>query len=193
MESQARILVLVQRGTVKTRQGEGVSRKMRRYPVQNDANATLVARVYKSLECLDLAEPAGHRKISGSLVTPRFIERMFRYGQQFDVRESHFNDIRDQALRQFRVGIEAAVRVAAPRAGVHLVDVDRGMEPVPVRSPAHPFLVTPDIAVRDYLRRRTRTQLMRAGIRVGLDEDFARAAIADLEPVQCANFDAGNE
>src|SRR5258706_11893975 len=62
---------------------------MRRDPVQEDADAGLVAGIDEGLECIGRAEPAGHREVAGGLVTPGFVQRVFGYRQQLDMRVTH--------------------------------------------------------------------------------------------------------
>ena len=152
-----------------------------------------MAGIDKGLECVDRAKAAGHREVARGLVTPGFVQGMFGYRQQFDVRVAHLDDIRNQALRHFSVGVKAAIWVPPPRAGVHFVDVDRGMQPIPAGALAHPLVVAPGILIGDDLRGRAGTQFVKTGIGIGLDEDFAGSAVADLVPVERPGINPGNE
>src|SRR6185436_13371481 len=87
---------------------------MRRHPVEDDADACLMAGIDEGLECIHVAKAAGHRKVTRSLVPPGFVQWMFGNRQQLDVRETHLDDIRDQAFRHFGVRISAAVGVSPP-------------------------------------------------------------------------------
>ncbi len=53
-------------------------------------------------------------EVTCRLIAPGRIERMFRDGQQFDMRESQVLDVRYQPVRQFPVVEEIAIFVSLP-------------------------------------------------------------------------------
>ena len=69
----------------------------------------------------------GGREVAGDLVAPRAVERVLHHRQQLDVGEAHVVDVGDELVGQLAVGERAValLRVAPPRAEVHLVDRDR--------------------------------------------------------------------
>ena len=70
VEAEARILVLVERGAVEAGEAVRVGREMRRHPVDDDADAGLVAAVDEAGEGLRRAEAAGRREEADRLIAP---------------------------------------------------------------------------------------------------------------------------
>ena len=86
MLAQAWVGVLVQVRAVKVIQAVRIFGKVRRYPVQEHANAMLVAVVHKVHEVGGRAKATGRRIIACGLVAPRAVIRMLADRQQFNVR-----------------------------------------------------------------------------------------------------------
>ncbi len=80
-----------------------VARKMRGRPIQNHADAFLMASVDKIHEIGGRAEAAGHGVVADSLIAPGRVERMFHDRQQFDMRVAHLFHVRHEFVRQFAV------------------------------------------------------------------------------------------
>ena len=99
----ARIGVFIQRRAVEARQRMRVAREVRRHPVQQHADARLVALVDEELEVRRGAEAAGGREIARGLVAPGIIQRMLGDGQQLYVREAQPLHIGNQLFGQFAV------------------------------------------------------------------------------------------
>ena len=95
-----RIGVLEERRAVEPGEAVLVLRKMAGHPVENHAEAGLVAGVDEQLEVLGRAEAAGRREESEHLVAPRSRERMLHHRQQLDVREAHLLHVRHEPVRQ---------------------------------------------------------------------------------------------
>src|SRR5438067_11450872 len=85
--------MLVERGAVEPREGVRVGREMRRHPVEDHSDATLVQLVDQRLELVGMTMSRGRREVSGDLVSPRSSERVLGDGKQLDVRESHLADV----------------------------------------------------------------------------------------------------
>ena len=144
-----RVGVLEERRAVEARQPVFVLRKMARHPVENHAEAGLVAGVDEQLEVLRRAEAAGRREEPEHLVAPGSRERMLHHRQQLDVREAHLLHVRHEPVRQLGVGEKpvAFLGHARPRAEMHFVDRHRPIEPAALLAPlGHPRLVLPLVA-----------------------------------------------
>ena len=167
--------MLVERGAVEVRERPVVAREMPRHPVEDHADAGLVAGVDERAQVVGAAEAAGRREIAGGLVAPRFVERMLGDRHQLDVRVAHVGDVGHQLLGQLAIGVEAAVGMAAPRAGVHFVDAHRRVQPVAARAPRQPVARRPRRSCDGAAdaRRRAGPQLERARVGIGLDQHRA--------------------
>ncbi len=66
----ARIGVLEEMGAVKVRQAMLVRRKMRRHPIENDADTVLMQRVDQKHQILRRAIVTRRRKVTGDLIAP---------------------------------------------------------------------------------------------------------------------------
>ncbi len=191
----ARVLVLVERGAVEARQAVRILREVPGHPVEQHADARLVAGVHERPELVRLAQAARRREKADDLVAPRARERVLHHRQQLDVREAHLAHVRHQALGQLPVGQEPlAVRAARPRSEVHLVDRHRPIEPAVLpRALRHPRLVAPCVAADapdDGRRPRGKLEAQRVGIR--FREDDARLR-SQLEFVLLAAPDTRDE
>ena len=85
----AGIGVLVQRGAVEPPQAVAVAGEVGRHPVEDHADAVLVAEVDEVHEVLRRAVAAGGRVVADRLVAPTGRERMLADRQQLDVRVAH--------------------------------------------------------------------------------------------------------
>jgi len=189
----ARVLVFVDRLAGEARQGEVVLGKMRRHPVEQDAEIMLMAGVDETAQRVGFAETRGRRVIAGNLVAPRGIERVLGHRQKFDVCIAELEHVGDQGLDQLVPAVEAAVGVASPRAGMQFVDAHRLVLPVELGTCGDPGVVLPGI------RRvvgnpaggfRPRKHLPRVG--VGLFRQLAVAA-EDFVLVGMPRGESGNE
>src|SRR6266403_667409 len=72
----ARVQVLVEIGSIKFGQGVGVLWKMRRHPIQDNADASLMTFVDEMTEIVRRTESAGGRVIICDLITPRTFKGM---------------------------------------------------------------------------------------------------------------------
>ena len=134
VEAEARVLVLVERGAVEAGEAVRVGREMRRHPVEDDADAGLVAAVDEAGEILRRAEAAGRREQADRLVAPGAVERMLADRQQLDMGEAHVLDVGDQLVGELVIGEEAVAVLAPPGAEMHLVDRDRRGARLPRRG-----------------------------------------------------------
>ena len=105
----ARVGVLVEMGAVEETQAVRIAWEVRRHPVEQDADAVLMAVIDEVHEVIGRAEAAGRRKIAGHLVAPRPVEGVLGDGQQFDVGVAHLLDVVHQLVGQFAIAEEAVV------------------------------------------------------------------------------------
>ena len=92
--------VFVERGAVEAAQRPGVLGKVRRHPVDDDADAGPVQRVDQSPELVGRAEARCRRVVGRDLVPPRSAERVLGYRQQFDVGKALCHNVIGQFARQ---------------------------------------------------------------------------------------------
>src|SRR5260370_14534124 len=78
VETLARIEMLVERGAVEAGQPMRVSRKMRRYPVEDEADTRAVQAIDEAHEAFPGAVPTGWREHAERLIAPGAAERMLR-------------------------------------------------------------------------------------------------------------------
>jgi len=71
MRAAARVLVLVERGSVEACERPLVAREVRRHPVEDHADALPVQLVHERAKVVRIAEARGRREVAGDLVPPR--------------------------------------------------------------------------------------------------------------------------
>ncbi|EJW99360.1 membrane protein [gut metagenome] len=103
-------------------QTKGILWKMRRNPVHNNADATLMALIHKIHKVFGSAIAAGRREVAGDLIAPTSIERMFGNGQKLHMRVAHFLQVRHQQISQLGIIIWVSVFLHAPTSHMHLID-----------------------------------------------------------------------
>jgi len=119
-----------------------IGREVRRHPVEDHADASLVRPIDKTGEAGRIAEARGGREQSRRLVAPGRVEGMLRDRQQLDMREPEIGDVGEQLVADLVVGQKPAVAAQPPRAEMHLVDRD-GRAPRIVLPGAEVRLVVP--------------------------------------------------
>ncbi len=172
-----------------------VGRKVRRHPVEEDADAGLVQRVDEIHEVLGRPEARRRREVAGRLVAPGAGERMLRDRQELDVREAHRARVlreqrRSLAVRQRPV---ALVGHAAPGAQVDLVDGHRRRREGMIAARPHPLPVAPRVVQVPHDRARAGRHLMPHAVGVGLVDRVALDAGEDAVLVDGAPGDSGHE
>ena len=171
--AQPRVGVFVQRGAVEFREAMRVLRKVRRHPVEDHADAGLVALVDEGHELLRRAVARGRRVVTHHLVAPRAVEWMFGHAHELDVRVAHVDDVGNEPLGRVRPREERRLAIPGvlPAREVHFVDVDRRAPPVPVRAIAQPVGVVPFVAIeRSDDGRGLRALLHEEAERIGLEQ-----------------------
>ena len=186
MEAFARILMLVERGAVEPREPMRIGRKMRRHPVEDDADAGGVQRVDEAREAFRRAVARGRREHAERLIAPRSAERMLGDRHQLHMGEAHVGEIRDQPVDRDvpQRGCAGVVRGAHPGGEVHLVDRERRIGGVARGAGAHPLVVAPAerLRARHHGRGRGR-QLGLLRQRIGLLRHAIAAGADDIELV----------
>src|SRR5262245_57757002 len=157
-----------------------VARKVRRHPVDDDAESGLVTAIDEAHEVMRRAEACGRRVVADDLVAPRLVERMLGDRHQLEMRVAELERVSDELVAEILPAQEWALTVvgSAPCARMHLVDVDRAARSVAARAGTYPVVVAPRVAIeRCDDRAVLRPQLHRKAIRIGLQErPTARAA-----------------
>ena len=156
--------------------------EVRRYPVEDDADAALVQVVDQVHEILRRAEARAGRVVAGDLVSPRAEERMLHDRHELDVGEAHLVHIVGQLGRQLAIG-ERAVALfghAHPGAEVHFVDGDGRVELVVLVARAHPLGVVPLVVEVPHDGRGARWNLVVEAVGVGLVDRVHVIARADV-------------
>ena len=138
-------------------------------PVEDHADARLVAAVDEVHELLRRAVARRGGEVSGRLIAPRPVEGMLHEGHDLDVRVAHLLDVRHQLIGEVVVRVVGAalggeriagarpgaifarlslrfVSVALPGAQMHLVDVEGALHDVALRAATQPGSILPGVA-----------------------------------------------
>ena len=107
MFSQAGILVLVEAASIVAGEAVGIFGEVSWHPVQDHSDSRLMAAVHKIPELVGISKTARRRVVVHHLVTPGSIEGMLHHGHEFDVCETHFLHIGDEAVSEFAVAQRA--------------------------------------------------------------------------------------
>ena len=99
MKALARIEMLVERGAVEARQAVRIGRKMRRHPIQNDADAGGMQRIDEARKPSGGPNRAAGREHAERLIAPGAAERMFGHRQKLDMGKFHLDEIGHQIAR----------------------------------------------------------------------------------------------
>ncbi len=92
----------------------GIPTKMSRYPIQDDTNFVLMTQIHQIHKISRLTITTRYRIVTGRLIAPRPIKRIFIQWHQLNMRVIHFFHIGNQPLRYFTIGKEFAVFLALP-------------------------------------------------------------------------------
>jgi hypothetical protein len=114
MKTPARVGMLEQRTAVEHREPVRVRRKMRRHPIEDDAEPRPVRRVYEAPEAVRRPVPRRGREQADGLIAPGGVERVLVDRQQLYVGEAEIGDVRDQFRRQVVIGQELSTFASRP-------------------------------------------------------------------------------
>src|SRR5688572_25448486 len=148
MLALARIFVLVKGGAVEAAEAVGVAREVGRHPIDEDANAMLVAVIDEVHEVVRRAVTARGSEVTDGLIAPASAEGVLADRQQLDVRKAHLDDVLHELMRKLAVA-KPAMRVVAgapPTSQMDLVDADRAIECLRGGAIAQVGFVAPVIA-----------------------------------------------
>ena len=167
---------------------------MRRYPVENHADAALVQVVDEVHEVLRRAVARARREVTGHLIAPGAVERMLHHRQQLDVREAERAHVVGDGVRQLAIAqvTVALFGDASPRAEVQLVDRPGCAEGVDAGAPAQPVRIVPAIVEVPHDRCGARRLLGAKGVGIGLVGHEAGARGADVVLVERAGRHTGH-
>ena len=139
------ILIFITLGTVKLIQSLFVLWKMCWDPVHNNTDIVFMHLVDKVHEVLWGTITGSGCKISGYLITPGWVKRVFGNWHQFHVSISHVLDIRCQFIRTFAVIKKLSILILTPRTKVHFINIDWFTHMILQFSFIHPRLIFPEI------------------------------------------------
>ena len=195
MFSPSGVLMFIQCCAVEPPQTEFVFGEVSRHPVQNDANAVLMAGVDKFFEHGRCAVTAGRCVISCHLIAPAAVKRMFFHRQQFNVAEAHFFYIGHQFFRHFRIGQETVPFFGHTHPGTQMnfINIHRRCVDIGFLSGSHPFSVFPFVPP-DGVNHRSRfwTELCVESVGVTLVHLFA-SGLYHMEFILIHGSQPGNE
>ncbi len=145
MFSFTRVGMFVEVCAIKFPKSMNIFRKMRGHPIQNYADAIVMAMVNKIHKILRLAKTTCGRKIPRHLISPRTVKRMLHHGHQLDVRKAMLLDIRDETLGKLSIRKPTISFFGnpCPRAKVHFVHRHWFRTMVIACSLLHPIIIAP--------------------------------------------------
>ncbi|MNY26744.1 hypothetical protein D3C86_1606090 [compost metagenome] len=98
----------------------------------------------------------------------------------------------NQPLGQLAPQVGPAVGMTHPRAGMHFIDIQRRVLPVPAGPLLQPLRIAPAVLRRrDHIGRRPRAQFETAGVGIALGQHRAAVAVGDLETIEAARAGFG--
>ena len=146
--------MLIQTGSVKIGQAERISRKMGRNPVQNHSDPVLMHIIHKIHKILWCSKARGRGIISGYLVSPGSVQRVFHDRHQLNMRIPHLLHIIGKQRRNLSVITELIRFIFRPSPGaqMNLIDAHRRLLPVRLLPVLHPRRILPFIRtqITDY-------------------------------------------
>ncbi len=148
-----RIGRLVQRRAVKATEREVVLRKMRRYPVEDDADPALVEAIDQISQVIGSAVTRGGGKIARDLIAPGRVEGILTDSHQLDMGVAHMGNILRELIAQLTV-IQKAVGIVLvligflPRSEVYLIDRHRLFDHLCIIDPLHISGVVPFVSAQ---------------------------------------------
>ena len=162
------VFVLVEMGSVEEGQAVAVFGEVGGHPIEQHADAVLVAIVHKIVEVVGRAKATGGGEIACDLIAPGAVVGVFGDGQEFDVGVADFLRMGYQLVGQLPVTNKAVIlRSPLPTAQMDFVDVDGLVDGLCGPALGHPFLVMPGEAV-DVPDYRSRGRALLGGKAVGV-------------------------
>ena len=131
---------------VKQGQPVFVGRKVRRHPIQQDAQALVVGGRDQRTEFFGCAVADGGGVHANGLIAPRAVKRVFGDRHHLDMGEAHVRHVIDQIAGQFFIRQGAVALGALPTGKVHFIDADRHVSRLVRGAVCHPRIIFPDVA-----------------------------------------------
>ena len=180
---------------IEVSQGMAIRREVRRHPIQNHTDSSLVQVIHKIHEILRRSVTTRRREIPGGLIAPRTIERMFGHGQQFHMREAHARDVIRKLRRDFPVAQRTIPRFghAPPGAQMHFVNGDGRPGGIAADALLQPLAVAPIVFEIPHHRRRLRRHLRVKGKWISLVHRVVVPVGSDMIFIVRSWFHARNE
>ena len=196
MFSLSRVRVLVERLSVKVGKSMGVFREVSRNPVQDHADALFMKIVYEVHELLRSAVTGGRCVVSGDLVAPGTVIRMFCNSHELYMGVAHLLHIVGQLVGCLHICIITFLLRAvflSPGAEMNFVDRHRGFYRISFFSRVHPACIFP-FKTADVFRdgSGSRTEFCVDCIRVSFEQDLS-ILCGDRKFVEFSKADARNK
>ena len=117
------------------------------YPVEDNADAFLVALVYERHEHIGRAVAGGGSIVAGYLIAPGSVKGILGHRHELDMGVAHLLDVGDQLLSQLVIGEGIAVGILSPGACVNLIDIEGVLKMVVFHLVLVPSFIIPLILV----------------------------------------------
>ena len=144
----ARVCVFIARLPIEFIQAVGILWEVRRHPVENHADACLMALIDKIHEVVRRTVAGGDRKIAGYLIAPGAVEGMLHHGHELDMRIAHFGEIGDDIVGKLAVIKQIVIGIPPPGARMDFIDIDGTVVDNDLLLLLLPGLVAPFIATQ---------------------------------------------
>ena len=177
MFAHSRICIFIGRLAVKVRKTVRIFREMCRYPVENDADVMHMEIIHQIHEFLRGSVTCCRRIISGYLISPGAVKRIFRNTHQFNMRISHPFAVFDEFMGKLGIVQETVLIVPVaflPGSKVNFINCHRLFKRVLFGTLFHPGIVFPVVSVNDRgTAGSCRTQFRMECIRISLIQDIS--------------------
>ena len=184
---------LVAIAAVELKQAAFVPGEVGSHPVDNNADARLMAHVHKLHEVVRRAIPGGGGIVPGDLIAPGGIVGVLADGKQLHVGIPHVLQVGDELVGTVHIGQEIAVLMAPPGAQVHFIDIHRAAQHILAAARTAISPIGPRKAVQiKYLAGVVRAGGGVGGIGIGLEHEGA-VSLFDVVFVLVIGLHAGDK
>ena len=169
-----RISMFIEMGSVEGLEGKRVLWKMGRDPVKDNTQSCGVAAVHEVHQVVWCTEPGGRGIVTGDLIAPGAVKRVFGQGEELDVIEPHLLHIGDELFGCFPISQPpvALLDPAPPGTQMDFINCHGSAQRVLLRPRGHPFVVSPGIGIQIMDNSGSFRSLFKAKRkRIGLDEE----------------------
>ena len=153
MHALSWIQMFIQAGSVKAAKSERIFRKMCRYPVQDHTDSLLMEIIHKIHEIFTGSISAGRRIISGYLIAPGTVKRMFHNGHDFHMGVSHLFHIVCQFWSNFTIIVKEFIFRFDPGSHMYFINEHRRIFIIDLFSAFHPLRIFPLILFQIHYNR----------------------------------------